>query len=176
MNFLFYFLLSISLNFKLFLLLTSWKLRFYNIFVLREISKELSLICIKFLECCEHVGWNAPHRRNVVWINFIGFALFCPKLRLTTRHFQKLQQNFSYHFEQNKSKDSKSHSSPTSTKSEAETTSINLSNDTESIKKQEPKKKVNIVISYIEKNDEQGIGQLVNLLNLKTFVFKHFGL
>lgn len=38
---------------------------------------------------------------------------------------------------------------------------INLSNETESIKKQEAKKQVNIVISYIEKNDEEGIGQLV---------------
>jgi hypothetical protein len=44
-----------------------------------------------------------------------------------------------------------------------EQTSISLSNDNESIKKQEPKKQVNIVISYIEKNDEQGIGQLVKL-------------
>jgi dTDP-glucose pyrophosphorylase len=39
--------------------------------------------------------------------------------------------------------------------------SISLVNDTESIKKQETKKQVNIVISYIEQNDEQGIGQLV---------------
>ena len=41
-------------------------------------------------------------------------------------------------------------------------TSISL-NDNESIKKQEPKKQVNIVISYIEQNDEQGIGQSVKL-------------
>lgn len=42
---------------------------------------------------------------------------------------------------------------------------ISLSNETESIKKQEAKKQVNIVISYIEKNDEQGIGQLVKCFN-----------
>lgn len=49
-------------------------------------------------------------------------------------------------------------STTTTTKSEtAEQTSINLSNDNESIKKQEPKTQVNIVISYIEQDDEQGI-------------------
>lgn len=58
---------------------------------------------------------------------------------------------------------SKGQTATTATKSDVEQTSINLSNDNESIRKQEPKKQVNIVISYIEKNDEQGIGQLVNL-------------
>ena len=68
--------------------------------------------------------------------------------------------------EQNKSMEissNKGQSATTATKSDVEQTSINLSNDNESIRKQEPKKQVNIVISYIEKNDEQGIGQLVNL-------------
>jgi hypothetical protein len=78
-----------------------------------------------------------------------------------------LQQNFLIiSFEQNKNKEmssSKGHSATTTTKSDVEQTSISLSNDNESIRKQEPKKQVNIVISYIEKNDEQGIGQLVNL-------------
>lgn len=58
---------------------------------------------------------------------------------------------------------SKGQIATTATKSDVEQTSISLSNDNESIRKQEPKKQVNIVISYIEKNDEQGIGQLVNL-------------
>lgn len=69
-------------------------------------------------------------------------------------------------FKQSKSKEksfSNGHGSATTTKSGTEQTSISFSNDTESIKKQEPKKQVNIVISYIEQNDEQGITQLVKL-------------
>ncbi|CRK94944.1 CLUMA_CG008434, isoform A [Clunio marinus] len=58
------------------------------------------------------------------------------------------------------SSNSETSDNATTTSSETEQTSINLINDTESIKKQEPKKQVNIVISYIEQNDEQGIGQL----------------
>ena len=67
---------------------------------------------------------------------------------------------------QNKNKEitsSKGHTSASTATSETEQTSINLSNDIESIKKQEPKKQVKILISYIEQNDEQGIGQSVNL-------------
>jgi hypothetical protein len=74
--------------------------------------------------------------------------------------------------QQNKSKEissSKGHSSASTSKSDLEQTSINLSNDTESIKKQEPKKQVNIVISYIEQNDEQGIGQSVKLNVILSF-------
>jgi len=75
-------------------------------------------------------------------------------------------KNFFFH-QQNKNKESsKGHSSSASTtKSETEQTeSISLSNDTESIKKQEPKKQVNIVISFINKEkDDDGIGQLVGL-------------
>ncbi|CRK94946.1 CLUMA_CG008434, isoform C [Clunio marinus] len=59
------------------------------------------------------------------------------------------------------SSNSETSDNATTTSSETEQTSINLINDTESIKKQEPKKQVNIVISYIEQNDEQGIGQLL---------------
>lgn len=102
-------------------------------------------------------------------------ALFLPdvmadkviKQRQKQKIFKQSQIFLFYHsLEQNKSKEitsSKGHSSATATKSDAEQTSISLSNDTESIKKQEPKKQVNIVISYIEKNDEQGIGQLVKI-------------
>lgn len=53
-----------------------------------------------------------------------------------------------------------SSNSTTPVKTDPDQTSISL-NDTESIRRQEPKKQVNIVISYIEQNDEQGIGQLV---------------
>lgn len=71
---------------------------------------------------------------------------------------------------QNKSKDSSS-SSNMPIKSKSEPTSISLINDTESIKKQEPKKQVNIVISYIEQNDEQGIGQSVNLSSSLSYIY-----
>lgn len=57
-----------------------------------------------------------------------------------------------------------------------QTTSISLNNDTESIKKQEPKKQVNIVISYIEQNDEQGIGQSVKIPTIKALVINFTGL
>lgn len=61
-----------------------------------------------------------------------------------------------------------SNSSTTPVKTDPDQTSISL-NDTESIRRQEPKKQVNIVISYIEQNDEQGIGQLVKpSLSLRT--------
>lgn len=61
-----------------------------------------------------------------------------------------------------------SNSSTTPVKTDPDQTSISL-NDTESIRRQEPKKQVNIVISYIEQNDEQGIGQLVKpSLSLET--------
>lgn len=53
-----------------------------------------------------------------------------------------------------------SSNSTTPVKTDPEQTSISL-NDTESIRKLEPKKQVNIVISYIEQNDEQGIAELV---------------
>lgn len=59
-----------------------------------------------------------------------------------------------------------------STKSENEQTSISLSNETESIIKQEPMKQVNIVISYIEQNDEQGIGKSVKNHIICTFYLK----
>ncbi|XP_070506981.1 phosphorylase b kinase gamma catalytic chain, skeletal muscle/heart isoform isoform X2 [Chironomus tepperi] len=48
-------------------------------------------------------------------------------------------------------------SKATTTPSENEQTSINLSNETESIKVQDGKKQVNIVISYIEQKEEDGI-------------------
>lgn len=66
-----------------------------------------------------------------------------------------------FYLKQNKNKENTNSNIATPTTSDAEQTSISLSNDTESIKKQEPKTQVNIVISYIEQNDEQGIGQLV---------------
>lgn len=91
------------------------------------------------------------------------------------RNFSSNDKTFFYHFfEQNKSKEitsSKGLSNATATKSDTEQTSISLSNDTESIKKQEPKKQVNIVISYIEQNDEQGIGQSVKIHHELIFSF-----
>lgn len=100
-------------------------------------------------------------------------ALFsnCPRetLAYVSEFLQKLQQNSLFRFsEQNKSKEMSSSNSTTPVKTDPEQTSISL-NDTESIRKQEPKKQVNIVISYIEQNDEQGIGQLVKpSLSLRT--------
>lgn len=85
-----------------------------------------------------------------------------PTLKRSTTNTNSL---LSFFFEQNKSKEisnSKGHASASAIKSDADQTSISLSNDTESIKRQETKTQVNIVISYIEQNDEQGIGQRVN--------------
>ncbi|KAG5671651.1 hypothetical protein PVAND_001842 [Polypedilum vanderplanki] len=76
-----------------------------------------------------------------------------PEKRITVR--EALKHPFFNTVNKNKEIASKA----TTTTSDNEQTSINLSNETESIKKQEPKKQVNIVISYIEQNDEQGIGK-----------------
>lgn len=88
------------------------------------------------------------------------------------------KQHFFYFFfsQQNKNKENTNSNIATPTTSDAEQTSISLSNDTESIKKQEPKTQVNIVISYIEKNDEQGIGQLVMQAAISTSFNGIFGI
>lgn len=96
---------------------------------------------------------------------------FYQKIRfyLIKKFLQRYKKCFFIFYTQNKNKEVLG-SKSASTKSENEQTSINFSNETESIKKQEPKTQVNIVISYIEKNDEQGIGQLVKIHSITQFI------
>lgn len=103
------------------------------------------------------------HRKYIA--HFILIWLIIDHNRLLKRSTTNTNSLLSFFFEQNKSKEisnSKGHASASAIKSDADQTSISLSNDTESIKRQETKTQVNIVISYIEQNDEQGIGQRVN--------------
>lgn len=122
------------------------------------------------LSITPHEGKRFRHENLGGFINRVGSGLHSLTFSVHEPHPKGITSQFStflllFFPKQNKNKElpsSKSHSSATTPKSEEDQTSISFSN--ESIKKQEPKTQVNIVISYIEKNEEQGIGQSVKQL------------